>query len=307
MAKAKENKHLSIFEQKKYLEKRAGEANQINAFAENLLANGNEVEILTFVGTLQRRFDFCQKSKTSIDPKIPDAFRFLPEIRAPATQAQHNIPMYGIIATQLPDPQCCVLEIEEEIILRVHRRAELRMISKDSDGRPLCHGGIILLVQARYKDATAKEILPTQISDKRDGTYLIAFTPDAVGVIYLSIRIQDKDIKVEWGAESKVRSIDGGNWIVFVSINREVHTKYVFVRCVHIQASIIAVRSAQAKDRRRWFVHATVKWRAATVDAAMVTKVIREDDIGHAVQMYSKHPNARPRIHFVCRMEWKFY
>lgn len=196
IAKAKESKHMSILEQQEYLEKRATEAKQANAFAENLLAKGSEVEILTFVGTLQRRFDHCQKSKTSIDPKIPDAFRFLPEIRAPATQAQHNIPMYGIIATQLPDPKFCNLEIEEPIILRIHRRAELRMISKDCDDRLLCHGGITLLVNARYKDGNAKDVIATQISDKRDGTYLIAFTPDSVGVILLTIRVQDKDIKV---------------------------------------------------------------------------------------------------------------
>lgn len=196
IAKAKESKHLAILEQQGYLEKRAIEAKQANAFAENLLANGSEVEILTFVGTLQRRFDHCQKSKTSIDPKIPDAFRFLPEIRAPATQAQHNIPMYGIIATQLPEPKCCILDIEEPIVLRVHRRAELRMISKDCDDRPLCHGGITLLVEAKYKDGAGKDIVATQISDKRDGTYLIAFTPDSVGVILLTIRVQDKEIKV---------------------------------------------------------------------------------------------------------------
>lgn len=194
IAKAKESKHMSILEQQEYLEKRANEAKQANMFAENLLASGSEVEILTFVGTLQRRFDHCQKSKTSIDPKIPDAFRFLPEIRAPATQAQHNIPMYGIIATQLPDPKWCVLEIEEPIILRVHRRAELRMISKDCDDRRLCHGGITLLVEAKYKDG--KDFVATQISDKRDGAYSIAFTPDSVGLILMTIRIQDKDIRV---------------------------------------------------------------------------------------------------------------
>lgn len=196
IAKAKESKHLSILEQQEYLEKRANEAKQANIFAENLLANGSEVEIMTFVGTLLRRFDHCQKSNTSIDPKIPDAFRFLSEIRAPATQAQHNIPMYGIIATQLPDPRCCILEIDEPIVLRVHRRAEIRMISKDCDDHPLCHGGITLLVEAKYKEGTAKNVVATQISDKRDGTYLIAFTPDSVGVILLTVRVQDKDIKV---------------------------------------------------------------------------------------------------------------
>lgn len=160
IAKAKETKHLSIMEQREYLEKRSLEANEANLFADNLLKNGTDMEILVFAGTLQRRFDHCQKSKTSIDPKIPDSFRFLPEIRAPATQAQHNIPMYGIIATQVADPKYCTMEMDEPIVLRIHRRAELRILSKDCDDRPLCHGGIMLNVNVIYKDAPTKEVAP---------------------------------------------------------------------------------------------------------------------------------------------------
>lgn len=153
-------------EQQEYLEKRAAEAKEANDFAENLLKNGTDAEIMTFVGTLQHRFEHCQKSKTSIDPKIPDAFRFLPEIRAPATQAQHNIPLYGIIATQVADPKFCTLDIEGPIIFRIHRRAEVRMISRDSDERPLCHGGLILFVQVKHKDVPLKKIV-TQVRAKK--------------------------------------------------------------------------------------------------------------------------------------------
>lgn len=195
VAKAKETKHVLLVEQHEYLEKRAVEAKFANNFADNLLTNGTDVEILTFVGTLLRRFDFCQKSETSIDPKISDALRFLPELRAPATQAQHNIPLYGIIATQEADPKHCVLEVSDPIILRVHRRAELRMISKGSDEHPMCHGGIILDVGVRYKDAPTKPIT-AHVSDKRDGSYVIAFTPEAVGVMLMTVKIQDNDIKV---------------------------------------------------------------------------------------------------------------
>lgn len=194
VAKAKESKHLSILEQQEYLERRASEASAANSFVENLLSNGSDVETLVFVGTISRRFDFCQKSKTSIDPKIPDAIRFLPEIRAPATQAQHNIPLYGIISTQVADANFTTLDANDPIILRVQRRAELRVISRDSEDRPLCHGGNVLNVEVRYKDAPTK-LISAQVSDKRDGTYVIAFTPDAAGAMVLSVKIQENDIK----------------------------------------------------------------------------------------------------------------
>lgn len=159
IAKAKEMKQLSIMEQQEYLKKHVLESKQANSFAESLLKNGNETEILIFVGIILHRFEFCQKSRMSIDPKIPDAFQFLREIRAPATQQQHNIPMYGIIATQIADPKYCTLEVDEPIVLRIYRRTELRLIARDCDDRPLCHGGIKLTVELRYKDDPSKHIV----------------------------------------------------------------------------------------------------------------------------------------------------
>lgn len=156
IAKAKETKALTILEQQGTLEKRLFEAKNATAFADNLLLNGTDVEILAFVGILKQRFMYCQKSKVPLDPKIQESLRFLPELRAPATQAQHNIPLYGIITTQTAIPKFCTLENEGPIVLRVHKKAELRMISRDLDERPLCHGGLTLNVEVKYKDASAK-------------------------------------------------------------------------------------------------------------------------------------------------------
>lgn len=99
IAKIKDVKSLSIMEQQEYLKKRANELKQANHFARNLLQKGNDVEVLTFIGILQKRFEFCQKAKIPSEPKIDDTFQFLREIRAPATPHQHNIPIYGILAT----------------------------------------------------------------------------------------------------------------------------------------------------------------------------------------------------------------
>lgn len=184
-------------EQQDYLRKRAQESKVINHFADNLLKSGSDTEILVFVGILQRRFEHCQKSKMSIDPKIPDAFQFLREIRAPATQQQHNIPMFGIIATQVADPKYSTIDSDEPIILRINRRTELKMVARDCDDRPLCHGGLgaKLRVELGFKDDPVKRI-STEVSDKRDGSYVIAFTPDTPGTMTLTIKIDNQDINV---------------------------------------------------------------------------------------------------------------
>lgn len=100
IAKAKEIKSLSILQYQEYLKKRAYESKQANQFAENLLQNGNDIEILSFIGVLQRQFEFCQNEKIPVEPKILDTFQFRRDIRTPTTHHHHNIPIYGILATE---------------------------------------------------------------------------------------------------------------------------------------------------------------------------------------------------------------
>lgn len=57
----------------------------------------------------------------------------------------------------------CSLDTEEPIILRVYRKAELKIISRDIDEKPLCHGGLQLKVEVKYKDS-ASRILITQVN-----------------------------------------------------------------------------------------------------------------------------------------------
>lgn len=102
ITKAKAVQTLSIKEQQEYLIKRANELKHANHFAQNLLENGNDIEILTFIGILQNRFDFCQKSKNvqQIDSQHVNKLQFLRDVRAPTTPHQNNIPIYGIVSRQ---------------------------------------------------------------------------------------------------------------------------------------------------------------------------------------------------------------
>lgn len=77
--------------------------------------------------------------------------------------------------------------------LRLHRKAEFLVSTLDTDSLPLCHGGLALESQLRYKDSSGK-ILPVEINDRRDGKYVVSFTPDAQGTVTLGIKINDKHI-----------------------------------------------------------------------------------------------------------------
>lgn len=151
----------AILNQQTDLERRSSEAQTAIAFTEELLTDGNDMEIMKFVGVLLRRFEHCKKYKAPLDPKTSDCIQFLPEVRAPATNGQNNIPMYGIIATQMAIAKLCTLDTDGLIFLRVHRKTEIKLFSKDVDDRPLCHGGLTIDVQLKYKNAS--RIVPTQV------------------------------------------------------------------------------------------------------------------------------------------------
>ncbi|XP_055921031.1 tripartite motif-containing protein 45 [Eupeodes corollae] len=194
IARARESKVQMIVEQQLDMEKRSTEAMSAIRFSEDLFESGNEVEILSFVNILLGRFEFCQKFKTPIDPRISDTLHFLPEVRAPVSKSSRNIPIFGIITTQTVEPSLCTLETEGYSQLRVHRKVEMVILSRDADGMPLCHGGLKIGVQLKYKELSSK-YLPVEVNDRRDGSYGINFVPIAQGTMVLTITINDKNIK----------------------------------------------------------------------------------------------------------------
>ncbi|KAH8237974.1 hypothetical protein KR032_009370 [Drosophila birchii] len=194
ISRARESKVEVVLKQQLDLEKRTQQAMEAVRFSQELCEIGADVEILSFVGILLRRLEFCQQFKPPVDPKISDSLHFLPKIRAPSTKDQRDIPLYGIITMQVVEPGLCTLQWEGFSQLRLHKKADLLLHSRDADGVSLCHGGLEINCMIKYKDSNSK-FLPVEVSDNRDGTYNISFTPDAQGSLILTITINERPIK----------------------------------------------------------------------------------------------------------------
>ncbi|KAH8271710.1 hypothetical protein KR044_001437 [Drosophila immigrans] len=194
ISRARESKIELILNQQLELEKRTQQAQDVIRFSQELCEIGAEVEILSFARILLRRFEYCQQFKPPVDPKISDSLHFLSKIRAPATKEQHDIPLYGIITMQTVEPTLCTLQWEGFSQLRLHRKVQLMLLSRDRDGVALCHGGLEINCMIKYKEVNAK-FLPIDVSDHRDGTYSIAFTPDTQGTLILTVSINERQIK----------------------------------------------------------------------------------------------------------------
>lgn len=176
------------------LERRSNEAKTAIKFTETLLAEGTDEESLVFLNLLLRKFDNCRSSDRAMDVKITDSLQFLPEVKAPSNQAQNNIPLFGIITTQVAVARNCSLDsITSLTNLRVNKKAEIILQTRDNEGRAMCHGSADIDVTISYRDVAFKS-LPVQVTDKRDGTYIICFVPDSPGFIKISILVNDRPI-----------------------------------------------------------------------------------------------------------------
>lgn len=177
------------------LERRSNEAKTAIMFTETLLKDGSDEENLMFVSLLLRKFENCCSSDKAMDVKIADSLQFLPEIKAPSNQAQNNIPLFGIITTQIAIARNCTLETITGLMnLRVHKKAELTLQTRDIEDRAMCHGSAIVDVTVSYRDVTFKT-LPVHVTDKRDGTYTVCFIPDSPGLMQITIMVNGKPIE----------------------------------------------------------------------------------------------------------------
>lgn len=160
IGRAKETKCLRIAEHENELLERGGAAKSAIEFADDALRLGTEMETLSLVGLLLRRFEHCQQfSRNFLDARFGEPVTFLPELQAPATKDQHGIPMFGIITTQTAVAKFCTIPTVGLQYLRVHRRVELVVTSRDCDDRPLCHGGLTtIVVKIWYRDQATNTI-----------------------------------------------------------------------------------------------------------------------------------------------------
>lgn len=197
IGRAREAKLQTIREQQADLQRRCADARTAIQFSDDLLeaAGNNGAEVLPFVGVLLKRFEQCQRARAHFDPQLNEqSLAFRAEIRAPTTQEQHNIPLFGIITTQTAEPKLCTVAAEGLQQLRIHRKAEVVMTARDVEDKALCHGGLQVDVVVKYRDASQRSVA-VKVADRRDGTYVMAFVPDAAGAMVMSVQVLGRPVR----------------------------------------------------------------------------------------------------------------
>ncbi|XP_071450592.1 E3 ubiquitin-protein ligase TRIM45-like isoform X2 [Hetaerina americana] len=180
-------------------------------FADDLIAEASDAELLGMAGALVRRLDWCRAEAVRALPRAPPpeepgagdegpgaagggcpvSLQFLPAERA-ATIYGHQ--MYGVVTAQAVCPAKCRISSEGLSNCRQHRKTEAVVVTRDADDQPIGHGGEQVVAELRYRDASHRQ-LPVYVSDQKDGSYTLTFIPDAAGVLSLVVTVQGKHIQ----------------------------------------------------------------------------------------------------------------
>uniref|UniRef100_A0A182QJG5 B box-type domain-containing protein n=1 Tax=Anopheles farauti TaxID=69004 RepID=A0A182QJG5_9DIPT len=183
-----------IMAQKLDLERRSQNARAAIEFAEELMAEGSDVENLLFISILLKRFEQCLKPSTrTLDSTVTDTVQFLAEEEAPSVRVQTGVPLFGIVTTQKADPRQSGIEHSagELATLKAHKRVQMTLMVRDFEGRRLTHGGITVQADLRYRDDDDHSVA-ISINDNRDGSYALAFIPPRPGVMHLLLFVDGK-------------------------------------------------------------------------------------------------------------------
>uniref|UniRef100_A0A182IL15 B box-type domain-containing protein n=1 Tax=Anopheles atroparvus TaxID=41427 RepID=A0A182IL15_ANOAO len=185
-----------IMAQKLDLERRSQNARAAIEFAEELMAEGSDVENLVFVSVLLKRFEQCLKPSRTVDRTVTETVQFLADEEAPSARIQTGVPLYGIVTTQCADPRQSALEhtVGELAALKVHKRVQLTLVVRDGEGRRLAHGGITVQADLRFRDDEDHSVAVC-VADNRDGSYALSFVPPRAGVMHLMLSVDGKMIE----------------------------------------------------------------------------------------------------------------
>ncbi|XP_023720662.1 tripartite motif-containing protein 45 isoform X3 [Cryptotermes secundus] len=196
---ARESKLRMVHGQQLELERHLEDTRNAVSFAENLLSESSDIELLSLVVPVLHRLERCCTAVGSggggannlLEPRVSECLQFL---RSETAGKLKDYSLFGIITTQTISHQYCTLNIESLMDVCQHQKAETMVVTRDADGRPLRHGGEKVVAEVWYKDTSHRKV-PVKVTDQQDGTYLISFVPDTSGNLSLSVSVQGKPIK----------------------------------------------------------------------------------------------------------------
>ncbi|XP_059061838.1 E3 ubiquitin-protein ligase TRIM45 [Achroia grisella] len=187
-ARARAQHRARVRRRRRALRERALHAHHAVHFAEELLSEAKEDELLSLSGAVLRRLErLTELQPLSDTPKCELRF-------APTAPAPHDPTLVGRLFTQAPDPEKCVLNTEGLQDLQVDCEHEVILELRDSSGERIWCGGEQVAGLLRRRDARAAPAA-ARVRDRGDGSYALALAPRTPGAYLLAVTLHDAPVR----------------------------------------------------------------------------------------------------------------
>lgn len=107
---AREEKLQSVELQQMEVQKRLRDVKDVVVFTDELLTEGTDVEVLSFVKPILKKLERYSKLEPLPEIRITENLQFLPQ--EIVDRSENICPLYGIITTQTVSPKHCILNQE---------------------------------------------------------------------------------------------------------------------------------------------------------------------------------------------------
>lgn len=187
------DQQLSIIKQRKELELQLGQMQKTQEFAKEMLERDIGGEVLDMERSMKKRFYQLMAMKAKPLPHAQKSINvdYIPDQEVLRTLAQSEL---GRIFVSHTDPANSIAEGKQmtQHLTGTGERIEFTIQTKDSDENPSYSENDRVTVHIQSTKGTA---IPVRIEDKKDGSYVVSYTPLKPGVYQIDARVRGEPIK----------------------------------------------------------------------------------------------------------------
>lgn len=187
------DQQVSIIKHRKELELQLSQMQRAHEYAKDVLDRDIGGEILDMERPVKRRFQqlITMKTNTSSQSQRSINVDYIPDRNVLRTLKESEL---GRIFVTHTDPANCTAEAGRmtQQLTCTGERIEFTIYTKDSDCKPSYSENDRVTVRIQSKQGTA---IPTRIEDKKDGSYVVSYTPLKTGVYQIDARVRGEPIK----------------------------------------------------------------------------------------------------------------
>ena len=184
---------LSILRQRKQLNFQLSQMQQSHLDAKEILERDIASEILDMERPVRKRFQqlIAMKPQQVTHAQKCINVDYIPDQNAKRILQQSEL---GRIFVSHSDPTACTAEGEHmtEHLTGTGERIEFTILTKDSDHNPSYSENDRVTVQIQSNQGL---VIPTRIEDKKDGSYVVSYTPLKTGIYEIDARVRGEPIK----------------------------------------------------------------------------------------------------------------